>query len=102
VLELSPVRASSDNYLWLIRSPEESHSAAVVDPAEARPVKATTKRHALDLRATVRVDQYRAVDRVVRRSQIQTRIDAVRELRQRDETARPTTIALGSWKDGFH
>jgi len=102
MLEASPARASSDNYLWLIRSPEESHSAADVDSAEARPVKATTKRHALDLRATVRVDRNRSVDRVVRRSRIPTPIDAVRELRQRDETARPTTIVLRSWKDGFH
>ena len=37
MLEVSPVRAFSDNYIWLIRAPGDPAGAAVVDPGDARP-----------------------------------------------------------------
>ena len=40
MLEVSPVRAFSDNYIWLIRSPRLPDAAVVVDPAQAGPVDA--------------------------------------------------------------
>ena len=51
MLEVSPVRAFSDNYIWLIHAPEEPGSAVVVDPGEARPVDAVLEQHGLRLRA---------------------------------------------------
>ncbi|MCJ7453761.1 MAG: hydroxyacylglutathione hydrolase [Steroidobacteraceae bacterium] len=38
MLEVSPVRAFSDNYIWLIRAPGQPDAAVVVDPGQARPV----------------------------------------------------------------
>lgn len=34
---VEPIRAFSDNYIWLIKNPENNH-AVVVDPGDARPV----------------------------------------------------------------
>ena len=51
MLEASPVRAFSDNYLWLIRAPLEPTAAVVVDPGDARPVEATLQDQELELRA---------------------------------------------------
>ncbi len=51
MLEVSPVRAFSDNYLWLIRAPGDRVGAVVVDPGEARPVEAALEQHGLKLRA---------------------------------------------------
>jgi hydroxyacylglutathione hydrolase len=38
-MEIVPVRAFSDNYLWLVHD-EESGQTAVVDPGEAAPGRA--------------------------------------------------------------
>lgn len=38
MLDVSPVRAFSDNYFWLIRSPVDPNGVLVVDPGEAAPV----------------------------------------------------------------
>lgn len=51
MLEASPVRAFSDNYLWLIRAPLDRAGAVVVDPGDARPVEAALKDQGLALRA---------------------------------------------------
>ncbi len=49
MLEVSPVRAFSDNYIWLIRAPGQPGAAVVVDPGQARPVEAVLERHGLKL-----------------------------------------------------
>jgi len=51
MLEVSPVRAFSDNYLWLIRAPDDRRGAVVVDPGDARPVEAALEQHRLALKA---------------------------------------------------
>ena len=51
MLEVSPVRAFSDNYLWLIRAPHDVRRAAVVDPGDARPVEAALEQQGLMLGA---------------------------------------------------
>ena len=51
MLDVSPVRAFSDNYFWLIRTPGDPGGAAVVDPGDARPVEAALEQHGLKLRA---------------------------------------------------
>jgi hydroxyacylglutathione hydrolase len=51
MLEVSPVRAFSDNYLWLIRTPGDRAGAVVVDPGDARPVEIALEQRGLDLRA---------------------------------------------------
>jgi len=51
MLQVSPVRAFSDNYIWLIRAPNDARAAAVVDPGDARPVEAALERQGLTLRA---------------------------------------------------
>jgi hydroxyacylglutathione hydrolase len=51
MLEVSPVRAFSDNYLWLIRAPDDRRGAVVVDPGDARPVEAALEQDGLALRA---------------------------------------------------
>jgi hydroxyacylglutathione hydrolase len=39
MLQVSPVRAFSDNYIWLIRAPADPGAAVVVDPGDDRPVQ---------------------------------------------------------------
>jgi hydroxyacylglutathione hydrolase len=51
MLEVSPVRAFSDNYLWLIRTPGDARRAVVVDPGDARPIEATLAHQGLQLGA---------------------------------------------------
>lgn len=51
MLEVSPVRAFSDNYLWLIRAPGDRAGAVVVDPGDARPVQVALEQQDLELRA---------------------------------------------------
>lgn len=51
MLQVSPVRAFSDNYLWLIRSPLDPAAVAVVDPGDAGAVEAELARQSLKLRA---------------------------------------------------
>lgn len=49
MLDVVPVRAFSDNYLWLIRGPADATRAAVVDPGDAGPVVEALDRHGLTL-----------------------------------------------------
>jgi hydroxyacylglutathione hydrolase len=51
MLEVSPVRAFSDNYLWLVRTPGDRAGAVVVDPGDARPVQVALEERGLELRA---------------------------------------------------
>jgi len=51
MLDVSPVRAFSDNYLWLIRSPLDPRGTAVVDPGDARAVEEALAREGLSLKA---------------------------------------------------
>jgi hydroxyacylglutathione hydrolase len=51
MLAVSPVRAFSDNYIWLIRTPGDPSGAAVVDPGDARPVEDALDQQGLRLRA---------------------------------------------------
>ena len=51
MLEVSPVRAFSDNYIWLVRAAPSRAGALVVDPGDARPVQAALERDRLELRA---------------------------------------------------
>jgi hydroxyacylglutathione hydrolase len=51
MLEVSPVRAFSDNYLWLMRAPRDRAGAVVVDPGDARPVQVALEEQGLQLRA---------------------------------------------------
>ena len=51
MLEVSPVRAFSDNYIWLIRTPQGRDGAVVVDPGDARPVNVALDQHGLRLHA---------------------------------------------------
>ena len=37
-LDVRPIRAFQDNYIWLIRSPGDPGVATVVDPGDAAPV----------------------------------------------------------------
>jgi len=52
MLEVSPVRAFSDNYIWLIRTLGDPAGAAVVEPGDARPVEDVLDREGLRLRAS--------------------------------------------------
>ena len=50
-LNVRPVRAFSDNYVWLIESPNRPAQVVAVDPGEAKPVIAELKRRNLSLAA---------------------------------------------------
>src|ERR1700678_6241 len=50
-LNVRPVRALSDNYIWLIESPTAPDQVVAVDPGEAEPVIADLKRRNLKLAA---------------------------------------------------
>jgi hydroxyacylglutathione hydrolase len=39
MLQVTPVRAFTDNYIWLIHSPRDPARVVVVDPGDARPVE---------------------------------------------------------------
>ncbi|HWJ04675.1 MAG TPA: hydroxyacylglutathione hydrolase [Steroidobacteraceae bacterium] len=51
MLQVSPVRAFSDNYIWLLRAPADPGAAVVVDPGDDRPVETALQRMGLELRA---------------------------------------------------
>jgi len=59
MLEVSPVRAFSDNYLWLIRAPAAGGAAVVVDPGDDRAIEAALEQQGLALRAIL-VTHYHA------------------------------------------
>jgi hydroxyacylglutathione hydrolase len=51
MLQVSPVRAFSDNYIWLVRAPADPAAAVVVDPGDDRPVEEALSEQGLRLRA---------------------------------------------------
>jgi hydroxyacylglutathione hydrolase len=50
-LNVRPVRAFSDNYIWLIESPKDAGKVVAVDPGDAEPVIEELKRRNLKLSA---------------------------------------------------
>jgi hydroxyacylglutathione hydrolase len=50
-LNVRPVRAFSDNYIWLIESPKDARQVVAVDPGDAEPVIEELKRRNLKLAA---------------------------------------------------
>ncbi len=53
MLDVSPIRAFSDNYIWLIRGLQQPGRAAVVDPGDAQPVIDTLEAQGLQLGAVL-------------------------------------------------
>jgi len=51
MLQVSPVRAFADNYIWLVHAPRDARSVVAVDPGDARPVEAELQSRGLALRA---------------------------------------------------
>ena len=49
MIDVTPVRAFSDNYIWLIRGPRDPSLAVVVDPGDAGPVNEALERQGLEL-----------------------------------------------------
>jgi len=102
MLEVSPVRAFSDNYIWLIRTLGDPAGAAVVEPGDARPVEDVLDREGLRLRASSSPpDHVGGVREPTSRPgapvpgpALEARLEASRELRSRDEPALPSTIGL--------
>jgi glyoxylase-like metal-dependent hydrolase (beta-lactamase superfamily II) len=98
--EVSPVRAFSDNYIWLIRTPGDPAGAAVVDPGDARPVEEALNREGLRLRAIfvthLDPDHEMSASQALELANpdLEARLEASRELRSRDEPTLPSTIGL--------
>jgi len=51
MLQVTPVRAFSDNYIWLIHSPRDPRQVVAVDPGDAAPVITTLATQNLELAA---------------------------------------------------
>lgn len=49
MLQVTPVRAFADNYIWLIHSPQDAKRVVAVDPGDARPVERTLSERGLTL-----------------------------------------------------
>ena len=49
MLQVTPVRAFSDNYIWLIHSPRDASRVVAVDPGDADPVERTLVERNLSL-----------------------------------------------------
>ena len=105
MLEVSPVRAFSDNYIWLMRALGDPAGAAVVESGDARPVRDVLDRQGLRLRTTFvthhRPDRVGGVCEPASRPGApapgpvrQAGLEASRELRSRDESTLPSTIDL--------
>lgn len=51
MLKVTPVRAFADNYIWLAHAPSDERRVVVVDPGDARPVRAALREQKLMLAA---------------------------------------------------
>jgi hydroxyacylglutathione hydrolase len=51
MLQVTPVRAFADNYIWLIHAPRDGSKVVAVDPGDARPVEAALADRKLELSA---------------------------------------------------
>ncbi|HEY6643561.1 hydroxyacylglutathione hydrolase [Povalibacter sp.] len=49
MLQVTPVRAFTDNYIWLIHSPRDQRQVVAVDPGDASPVHQALADHKLEL-----------------------------------------------------
>jgi hydroxyacylglutathione hydrolase len=49
MLQVTPVRAFTDNYIWLIHSPRDGRQVVAVDPGDAKPVEAALADRGLTL-----------------------------------------------------
>jgi hydroxyacylglutathione hydrolase len=49
MLQVTPVRAFADNYIWLIHAPHAPHKVVAVDPGDAEPVRRTLRDQSLQL-----------------------------------------------------
>jgi hydroxyacylglutathione hydrolase len=49
MLQVTPVRAYSDNYIWLIHAPRDLRRVVAVDPGDATPVERTLRERGLSL-----------------------------------------------------
>ena len=94
MLEVSPVRAFSDNYIWLIRAPGDPAGAAVVDPGDARPAEDALDREGLRLSALFEGTPAQMSASPDRGAAACATLEASRELRSRDEPTLPSTIGL--------
>lgn len=59
MLEAAPLKAFSDNYIWLVHSPRQPRDVAVVDPGDARPVIEALEQQQLTLK-TILVTHHHA------------------------------------------
>ncbi len=59
MLQVTPVRAFADNYIWLIHSPRDSRRVVVVDPGDAAPVRAALTALNLQLAAILLTHHHR-------------------------------------------
>jgi hydroxyacylglutathione hydrolase len=53
MLQVTPVRAFADNYIWLIHAPHDASKVVVVDPGDAKPVERTLAEQNLQLAAVL-------------------------------------------------
>ncbi len=59
MLQVTPVRAFADNYIWLIHSPHDAHQVVAVDPGDAAPVCAALESQNLQLAAILLTHHHR-------------------------------------------
>jgi hydroxyacylglutathione hydrolase len=59
MLQVTPVRAFADNYIWLIHSPHDAREVVVVDPGDAAPVRSTLEAQNLNLAAILLTHHHR-------------------------------------------
>jgi hydroxyacylglutathione hydrolase len=49
MLQVTPVKAFADNYIWLVHAPRDAGQVVAVDPGDARPVERALAEHELNL-----------------------------------------------------
>jgi hydroxyacylglutathione hydrolase len=59
MLQVTPVRAFADNYIWLIHAPRDARRVVAVDPGDARPVERMLAERQLTL-ATILITHHHA------------------------------------------
>lgn len=59
MLQVTPVRAFADNYIWLIHSPQDARRVVVVDPGDAEPVRAAIQSQNLEIAAILLTHHHR-------------------------------------------
>lgn len=59
MLQVTPVRAFADNYIWLIHSPRDARRVVAVDPGDAAPVRAELGAQNLQLAAILLTHHHR-------------------------------------------